>query len=193
MRIVGGELRGRALSGPKSAVIRPTSDRNRESLFNILSHNHSESLAGTRMLDLFAGTGAVGLEALSRGVASVLFVDNAVQARGLLRKNIEALSLQGRARVFRRDATALGPAGTIAPFQLVFADPPYGRKLGERALEAAWRGGWLSDGALIILEERDDVVPDLDPCFRLLDRRGFGDTKMYFYRYMADRRETDRP
>ncbi|MGZ2439804.1 16S rRNA (guanine966-N2)-methyltransferase [Sinorhizobium medicae] len=146
MRIVGGEFRGRTLATPKSNDIRPTTDRTRESLFNILGHAYPEVLDGTRVLDLFAGTGAVGFEALSRGCRQVLFVEQGVEGRGLLRVNIEALGLQGRAKIFRRDATDLGPVGTMEPFHLVFADPPYGKGLGERALIAAARGGWLVAG-----------------------------------------------
>eukprot|EP01035_Chromulina_nebulosa_P055027 gene55027-biopygen39199 len=124
MRIVGGEFRGRTLAAPKSNAIRPTTDRTRESLFNILSHAYPETLRETRVLDCFAGTGAVGLEALSRGAAAALFVETSVEGRGLLRSNIEALGLQARARIFRRDAASLGPAGNVEPFDLMFADPP---------------------------------------------------------------------
>jgi 16S rRNA (guanine966-N2)-methyltransferase len=127
VRIVGGEFRGRTLATPRSSDIRPTADRTRESLFNILSHSYPEALEGTRVLDLFAGTGAVGLEALSRGCRQALFVEQGVEGRGLLRVNIEALGLQGRAKIFRRDATDLGPVGTMEPFHLVFADPPYAK------------------------------------------------------------------
>lgn len=183
MRIVGGEFRGRALSTPKSHDIRPTTDRTRESLFNILSHSYREALDGTRVLDCFAGTGAVGLEALSRGASSALFVETSVEGRGLLRTNIEALGLQGRARIFRRDATALGPVGTMEPFHLLFADPPYGQGLGEKAFAAAATGGWLADGALVILEERADVEPQAGPAFEPIETRAFGDTRMHFYRY----------
>ena len=183
MRIVGGEFRGRTLAAPKSDDIRPTTDRARESLFNILSHAYPEALDGTRVLDLFAGTGAVGLEALSRGCRQALFVEQGVEGRGLLRINIEALGLQGRAKIFRRDATDLGPVGTMEPFHLVFADPPYGRGLGERALAAAARGGWLVPGALAILEERADVRPQFSESFESVDERAFGDTLMHFLRF----------
>lgn len=183
MRIVGGEFRGRVLATPRSNDIRPTTDRTRESLFNVLSHSHPEALDGTRVLDLFAGTGAVGLEALSRGCRQALFVEQGVEGRGLLRVNIEALGLQGRAKIFRRDATDLGPVGTMEPFDLVFADPPYAKGLGERALEAAAAGGWLVTGALVVLEERADVRPQLSVAFEPLDVRAFGDTRMHFYRY----------
>jgi 16S rRNA (guanine966-N2)-methyltransferase len=185
VRIVGGEFRGRTLATPKSNDIRPTTDRTRESLFNILSHSYPEALAGTRVLDLFAGTGAVGLEALSRGCRQVLFVEQGVEGRGLLRVNIETLGLQGRAKIFRRDATDLGPIGTMEPFHLVFADPPYAKGLGERALEAAATGGWLVPGALAILEERADMQPQLSAAFEPLDMRAFGDTKMHFYRFLG--------
>ncbi len=185
MRIVGGEFRGRALATPRSDDIRPTTDRTRESLFNILSHAYPEALAGTRVLDLFAGTGAVGLEALSRGARAVLFVEQSVEGRGLLHANIETLGVIGRARIFRRDAVALGAAGTVEPFDLLFADPPYGRGLGERAMDAAARGGWLVDGALAILEERADIQPGVLDRFEPLDVRAFGDTRMHFYRYRA--------
>ena len=183
MRIVGGDFRGRPLATPKSHDIRPTTDRTRESLFNILNHAYPEALDGTRVLDCFAGTGAVGLEALSRGASAALFVETSVEGRGLLRTNIETLGLQGRARILRRDAATLGPVGTMQPFDLLFADPPYGQGLGEKAFAAASAGGWLADGALAILEERANVEPDVGYPFRKLETREFGDTRMHFYRY----------
>ena len=183
MRIVGGEFKGRALATPRSNDIRPTTDRTRESLFNILSHTYPEALDGARVLDCFAGTGAVGLEALSRGAASVLFVETSVEGRGLLRTNIESMGLQGRAKIYRRDATSLGPVGTMEPFDLMFADPPYGKGLGEQAFRAAQEGGWLNDGALAILEERAGVDPDVGDGFEAIESREFGDTRMHFYRY----------
>lgn len=183
MRIVGGEFRGRVLAAPKSNAIRPTTDRTRESLFNILAHAHPGVLDATRVLDLFAGTGAVGIEALSRGAKSALFVENSVEGRSLLWENIDALGLHGRARILRRDATQLGPASNIEPFQLVFADPPYGKGLGEKALFAAHAGGWLAPGAVAILEERADAQVIVDPVFKFIEERSFGDTKMYFFSY----------
>ncbi|TPW26595.1 16S rRNA (guanine(966)-N(2))-methyltransferase RsmD [Pararhizobium mangrovi] len=183
MRIVGGEFRGRAIAAPRSRDIRPTTDRTRESLFNILSHAYAESIDGTRMLELFAGTGAVGFEALSRGVANVLFVETSVEGRGLLRSSIEAFGLTGRARIFRRDATTLGPVGTIAPFDFVFADPPYATGAGEAALDAAAKGGWLVPGALAVLEERADIEPHVPEALTLLEARAFGETRMHFYRF----------
>ncbi|MCB1448264.1 MAG: 16S rRNA (guanine(966)-N(2))-methyltransferase RsmD [Rhizobiaceae bacterium] len=183
MRIVGGEFRGRALATPKSGDIRPTTDRTRESLFNILAHAYPEALSGTRVIDLFAGTGAVGLEALSRGAAQALFVETSVEGRGLLRTNIETLGLQGRAKIFRRDATDPGAPGTMPPFNVLFADPPYGRGLGEAALAQCHRHGWLAPGALAILEERADIDPAVGVPYLPLETRIFGDTKMHFYRY----------
>ncbi|MFK3962352.1 16S rRNA (guanine(966)-N(2))-methyltransferase RsmD [Ensifer adhaerens] len=183
MRIVGGEFRGRSLATPKSNDIRPTTDRTRESLFNILSHSYPNALDGTRVLDLFAGTGAVGFEALSRGCRHALFVEQGVEGRGLIQTNVDTLGLQGRAKVFRRDATSLGGVGTMEPFHLVFADPPYAKGLGEKALESAAIGNWLVPGALVILEERADVQPAPVAVFENLDVRVFGDTRMHFYRF----------
>ena len=192
VRIVGGEFRGRGLAAPKTQAIRPTTDRSRESLFNILSHAHPAVLDGTRVLDLFAGTGAVGIEALSRGARSALFVESGVEGRGVIQKNIETFGLQGRARLFRRDATKLGPSGTMGAFDLVFADPPYGKGLGERALVSAAAGGWIRDGALIVLEEEAAADPDPGEGFELLDSRAFGDTVMRFFRYNEANSSVDR-
>jgi 16S rRNA (guanine966-N2)-methyltransferase len=182
MRVVGGTFRGRALQSPKAGTdaIRPTTDRTRESLFNILAHGWSGLLDGARILDLFAGTGAVGIEALSRGASMALFIEESVQGRGLIRANIEALGLQGRTKLFRRDATRLGSAGTMQPFDVVFADPPYGKGLGERALVSAAAGGWLKPGALAIVEEAASSSFETPHGFALADRRDFGDTRMYF-------------
>ncbi|MCO6186970.1 16S rRNA (guanine(966)-N(2))-methyltransferase RsmD [Rhizobium sp. L1K21] len=185
MRIVGGEFRGRSLRTPKSNDIRPTTDRTRESLFNILSHAYPEALNGARVMDLFAGTGAVGIEALSRGCRFAIFVEMGVEGRSLLRENTMALNLQGRTKIFRRDATDMGVCANMEPFQFLFADPPYGKGLGEKAIASAIAGGWLADGALVILEERADIIPENLPKCRLLEERAFGDTKMHFYRYEA--------
>src|SRR6185369_669668 len=137
MRIVGGRHGGRTLAAPKSQAIRPTADRLRETLFNILVHAYGDPVTGARVLDLFAGTGALGLEASSRAAACVLFVDDGADARALLRANVEALGLGGVTRIFRRDATKLGPVHPLDPFGLVFLDPPYGQGLAEQALVAA--------------------------------------------------------
>jgi len=182
MRIVGGSFRGRGLVGPRSNDIRPTSDRLRQTLFDILTHGYGDCIEGARVLDLFAGTGALGLEALSRGAVYTLFVEEGVEARGLIRSNIEAFDLTGRTRIFRRDATQLGTVGTVGPFGLVFADPPYGQKLGERALAAARLGGWLHPGAMCVLEE--SAKADIDPVdgFLELERRVIGDSQLVFLR-----------
>jgi 16S rRNA (guanine966-N2)-methyltransferase len=183
VRIVGGEFRGRPLATPKSNAIRPTIDRTRESLFNIIGHVYPEALNGTRVMDVFAGTGAVGLEAVSRGCRHALFVENGVEGRSLLWENIDSLGLHGRARILRRDATDLGPSNNVEPFNLLFADPPYGQGLGEKALLSAHKGGWLLPGALVILEERADVTVTADAVFKPLESRIFGDTRVEFFRY----------
>ena len=183
MRIVAGRFKGRPLATPKSDAIRPTSDRVRESLFNILSHGIEEfAVEGARVLDLFAGTGALGLEAVSRGAASCLFVEEDAEARGLIRSNVEALALTGITKLFRRDATHLGPAGKMGQFDLVLLDPPYGEGLGEAALASAIEGGWLAPGAVVVLEERASVTVSLPPALALLDRRVYGDTQVVISR-----------
>lgn len=182
MRVVGGEFRGRALAAPSGMDIRPTSDRTRQALFDIVSHTFPETLDGARVLDLFAGTGALGIEALSRGASFCLFVDSGAESRALLRRNVEALALQGRTKIFRRDAADLGDAGGMAPFDLIFADPPYGKGLGGQALRAALAGGWLAPGALCVVEESADAPFDPGPGFALVDERGYGETVLRFLR-----------
>ena len=176
MRIVGGEFRGRPLATPRSNSIRPTTDRTREALFNILAHRFAENLEGARVLDLFAGTGALGLEALSRGGSFCLFIEESAEGRGLIRTNVEGFGLTGRSKIFRRGATALGEAGTMQPFGLLFADPPYGKGLGERALQSAERGGWLLPGALCVVEEAAAAAFAPGPSFSIIDERGYGET-----------------
>src|SRR5258705_8744178 len=153
MRVVGGRLKGRNLASPSSRDIRPTADRLRESLFNILIHAYDDPIQDARVLDLFAGTGALGIEAISRGAAFALFVDNGAEARALLRNNVESLRLGGVAKEFRRDAGNLGPAHPVEPFSLVFLDPPYAKKLAEKALASLRDGGWLTPAALLVVEE----------------------------------------
>lgn len=181
MRIVGGTLKGRALSTPKHEGVRPTSDRVRESVFNILAHASGfPQIEGLRVIDLFAGTGALGIEAVSRGAKYCLFVETDTQSRALVRRNIEAFGLTGVTRLFRRDATDLGPAGTMDAFDIAFLDPPYGKGLGERALTSLAMGKWLKAGALCILEERAGEPINLPPGFRETDRRTWGDTDVHF-------------
>ncbi|QDB99409.1 16S rRNA (guanine(966)-N(2))-methyltransferase RsmD [Mesorhizobium sp. 8] len=180
MRIVGGALRGRPLATPRDQSIRPTTDRAREAVFNVLAHRFADRLEGARVLDLFAGTGALGLEALSRGAGFALFIEESAEGRGLIRSNVEAFGLTGRTKIFRRDATALGEAGTMAPFGLVFADPPYGKGLGERALRSAADGGWLAPGALCVVEEAATAPFEPGTGFAIIDERGYGETVIRF-------------
>ena len=182
MRVVGGSLRGRTLAAPKSQTIRPTADRLREALFNILVHAYDNPLAGARVLDLFAGTGALGIEALSRGAAFTLFVDDGAEARALLRENVATLGLGGVSRIFRRDATKLGPAHPVEPFALAFLDPPYGKGLAERALISARAGGWLVPDALIVVEEATKAKFTAPEGFAELERRGYDDTEFVMLR-----------
>ena len=184
MRIVGGRFRGRTIVAPEGRGTRPTSDRARESVFNLLEHAAwSSGLSGRRVLDLFAGAGALGLEALSRGAAFALFVETDASARAAIRDNIEALGLFGVTRIHRRDATDLGvkPAGLGDPFDLAFVDPPYGAGLGEAALSRLGDGGWISPGAEIILECGADEAPQT-PAFETLDQRSYGAAKVLFLR-----------
>jgi len=187
MRIVGGAFKGRAISAPAGRDTRPTGDRAREAMFNILAHAAwSPGVDGRRVLDLFAGSGALGLEAMSRGAAFALFVETDAAARGIIRDNIEALGLFGTTRIHRRDATDLGvkPAGLGDPFDLVFLDPPYGRGLGEAALARLHSGGWTSDDALIVFEVGADETPNVAG-FEVLDTRDYGAAKVLFLRRAA--------
>lgn len=182
MRVVAGRLRSRPIAAPKSSAIRPTADRLREALFNILVHGYGDPVSGARVLDLFAGTGALGIEALSRGAAYVLFVDDAAEARALLRENMETLGLAGVTRIFRRDATTLGPAHPVEPFSLAFLDPPYGKKLAEKALASARAGGWLIPGAIVVVEEAADAGFQPPQGYEELERRRYDDTEFTILR-----------
>ncbi|WP_173932501.1 16S rRNA (guanine(966)-N(2))-methyltransferase RsmD [Chelativorans sp. Marseille-P2723] len=182
MRVVGGVYRGRRLASPRSDGVRPTADRAREALFNVLEHAYPDSVKGARVLDLFAGTGALGLEAISRGASYCLFVEEAVSARALIRENIMNLGLAGCTRIFRRDATRLGPIGNMAPFGLVFADPPYGRGLSERAIVSALSGGWLTEDALLMIEESADSPFNPPPGIVLEERRNYASSTIAFCR-----------
>jgi len=182
MRVVGGRLKGRTLASPSSRDIRPTADRLRESLFNILLHAYDDPIEGARVLDLFAGTGALGIEAVSRGAKFTLFVDNGAEARALLRNNVEALGLGGVTKVYRRDATRLGPAHPMEPFALVFLDPPYRMKLAEQALASLRDGGWLAKDALLVVEEAKAAAFAAPEGFAELERRVYDDTEFTFLR-----------
>jgi len=182
MRVVGGRFGGRTLSAPKSQAIRPTSDRLREALFNVLTHAYGDPVAGARVLDLFAGTGAFGIEAMSRGAAFALFVDDGAEARALLRGNSDALGAGGASKIYRRDATRLGPVAPLAPFSLAFLDPPYGKGLAERTLVSARAGGWLTPDALAVVEEAAEAGFTAPDGFEELERRDYADTQVAFLR-----------
>ena len=184
MRVVGGQFRGRALAAPQSTATRPTSDRVREAVFNILAHGSGAvQMDGARVLDLFAGTGALGVEALSRGAGFCMFVEDDAAARGSIRENVETLGLTGITKIFRRDASDLGPAGKYTGFSLLFADPPYDTGLVAKALASAAAGGWLAAGAIAVVEQRAGEVVALPPSFHQWDLRTWGDTQVVFARY----------
>ncbi len=182
MRIVGGRLGGRTLAAPKSHNVRPTSDRLREALFNILAHRYDDPVAGARVLDLFAGTGALGIEAMSRGAAFALFIDDGAEARALMRQNVEALGLGGVTRIFRRDATRLGPVHPNEPFGLAFLDPPYRKDLATAALASLRDGGWLTPGALAVVEEAADAGFAAPEGYAEIERRSYDDSEFTFLR-----------
>jgi 16S rRNA (guanine966-N2)-methyltransferase len=186
MRIVGGKHKGHSIAPPSGSATRPTSDRVRESVFNILAHGiEGLELEGARVLDLFAGTGAMGLEAISRGARFCQFVEDSAEARGLIRKNADALGVIGLVKIWRRDATNLGPCAPQPGFDLVFADPPYGKGLGEKALISLVSGQWLNANAIVVLEESAKAeVPAIDG-LTLIDERAYGDTMIRFFRQGA--------
>lgn len=183
MRVIAGRFRGRALVAPSGLSTRPTADRVRQALFDVLSHApFAPDLNGARVMDLFAGSGALGIEAISRGAAFCLFVETDEQARGAIRTNLDALGLIGSGRVHRRDATDLGqrPASDGAPFDIAFLDPPYGKGLGEAALAGLLAGGWLASGAIAVLERgADDARTDVEG-FELLAEREWGPARVLF-------------
>ena len=182
MRVIGGTLGGRRLVAPKGQGTRPTTDRVRESLFNVLAHDEGTMLAGARVLDLFAGSGALGIEAISRGAAFCLFVETSAGARGAIRENTEALGLNGVTRLHRRSATSLGarPVGMGGPFTLAFVDPPYGQGLLEPTLAGLHAGDWLAPGARLICEQpKGEAAPGAEG-FAVTDERPFGDTLIRF-------------
>ena len=185
MRIVAGKFRGRALAAPPGLETRPTSDRARQALFNVMEHAAwSVPLEGLRVIDLFAGSGALGFEAMSRGAAFCLFVETAEAARGAIRDNMEAFGLFGAVRVHRRSATDLGvrPGSAGEAFDLAFLDPPYGKGLGEQALARLIEGNWLKPGALVVFERGADE-PEIDtPGYERLDARDWGAARVLFLR-----------
>ena len=185
MRIIAGAHRGKTLSAPPGLSTRPTSDRARQALFNVIEHAAwARPLAGARVIDLFAGSGSLGFEALSRGAAFCLFVETDADARGAIRDNVEALGLFGATRVHRRDATDLGvkPAADGAPFDLAFLDPTYAKGLGEQAMGGLAAGGWLKPGALVVFERGADEPDPKVEDFEVLDARSWGAARVHFLR-----------
>ncbi|MDU8927624.1 16S rRNA (guanine(966)-N(2))-methyltransferase RsmD [Alisedimentitalea sp. MJ-SS2] len=187
MRIIGGNFRGRALAsvgkGDAGAHLRPTTDRVRESLFNVLTGGRfGDPITDARVLDLFAGTGALGLEALSRGASHVTFVDDGRKSNNLIRQNIAICQAQKTTKLIRRDARKL-PACPTDPFDLIFLDPPYGKSLGEKALQTALANGWVAPESLIVWEENTAITPP--ECVTLLDDRHYGDTTIFLLEYTA--------
>jgi 16S rRNA (guanine966-N2)-methyltransferase len=184
MRITGGHLGGRKLAAPGDNRVRPTSDKVRQAIFNILHHqDYGFSLEGARAADLFAGTGALGIEAISQGAVFCLFVEDAAESRALIQRNIEDLGLTGVTKIFRRDATNLGKMAPASggPFDLVFLDPPYRKNLVAPALAALREGGWLADNAIIIAETAEDEAVAVDGV-EVLDERTYGETRVTFLR-----------
>lgn len=185
MRITGGNYGGRTLAAPRDDRVRPTSDKVRQAVFNILRHNdfgRKFSLLGVRVVDLFAGTGAMGFEALSHGASFCLFVDDSAESRALIRENVEGLGLTGTSKIWRRDATRLGPKapGAGGPFGLAILDPPYRKNLLAPSLASLREGGWLEVNAIVVAELAADEAGLLPDTFTQLDERTYGDTKVLF-------------
>jgi 16S rRNA (guanine966-N2)-methyltransferase len=186
VKISGGKFRGRVFLEPKDNRVRPTSDKARQAIFNILAHNDFGTgfvLDGAKVIDIFAGTGALGIEALSRGASFCLFIDDNAESRALIRSNVEALNLTGVTKIWRRDGTELGPfaAGAGGPFDLAFLDAPYRQGLTERTLASLAQGGWLAKTALIVAETAADEVLSAPPEFKLVDSRSYGDTSVHTF------------
>lgn len=187
LRIVAGRFKGRQIDTPEGRNTRPTTDRVREALFNLLAHNPDiPSVENARVIDLFAGSGALGFEAISRGALFCLFVEIAAGARGIIRKNIETLQLFGITRIHRRSATDLGmkPAGLGEPFDIIFVDPPYGQGLVEPALRQLILGDWITENAVAIIETSHDEEPT-PPGWKVLDTRLYGDSRLTFVQYQG--------
>jgi 16S rRNA (guanine966-N2)-methyltransferase len=185
MRIVSGKLKGRPILTPEGRTTRPTSDRAREAIFNILAHAEwAPELDGLRVMDLFAGSGALGFEAISRGASHCLFVETESHARGIIRENIDKYSLFGNTRIHRRSATDLGkkPAGIGEPYDMAFMDPPYGYDLVDPAIRELQKGGWLKPDAIIIAEiSKDDARPQFENC-EVLQEKTYGAATVFMAR-----------
>jgi 16S rRNA (guanine966-N2)-methyltransferase len=186
MRIVGGRFKGLHLAAPEGNATRPTSDRVRESVFNILSHGiPGFTLEDARVLDLFAGTGALGFEALSRGARWCHFVEEQAAARGIIRANADKLGVIGQCKIWRRDAADLGPCAPLAKFDLAFADPPYGKGLGEKSLRSLITGDWLNQDAVVVLEENGNAAVPAIAGLELADERSYGETAVRFFTFIG--------
>jgi len=187
MRIVGGKYRGRNISAPPGAVARPTTDRVRESIFSILTSRDDIDFENARVIDLFAGSGALGIEALSRGAPICFFIEEDASARGAIRENVDSLGLIGQTRIHRRSALKLGnkPSGHGEPFTLAFLDPPYDKELASIAMASLHDGCWLASGALLVVEQaKKEKAPNLES-FHQVDHRIYGDTQIGFFRYSS--------
>jgi len=183
VRIAAGKFGGRQLGAPADLKLRPTSDKVRQAIFNVIAHKDfgfGFKLKDTRVVDLFAGTGAMGIEALSRGAKYCLFIDNAAESRALIRRNVEALGLTGTTKIWRRDATELGLLDTLQPFDLAFLDPPYRKDFLEPALKSLRDGGWLKERSLVVAETSGDETAPAVPGYTLLDDRTYGETRVAF-------------
>lgn len=188
MRIVAGSLKGRAITAPEGQGTRPTSDRARQAIFNVLEHaSWAEPLNGARVIDLYAGSGALGFEAISRGAAFALFVEIDDEARGAIRENADAWGLMGRTRVHRRSATDLGvrPGSANEGFDIAFLDPPYRKGLGEQTLARLLEGNWLKPGATVVFERGSDEPEIETPGYERLDARDYGAARVLFLRAAA--------
>ncbi|MEM1371351.1 MAG: 16S rRNA (guanine(966)-N(2))-methyltransferase RsmD [Pseudomonadota bacterium] len=209
MRITGGAFKGRRLHTPPTRRqakntkpardqaqrvprkvahdIRPTADRTREALFAILENlDGAPAMAGANVIDLYAGTGTLGLEALSRGARHATFVEMDADARGLIRANIETLGLEGQATLLRRDARRLGPSKPGMQCHFAFADPPYGYGLADKSAVAMLNGNWLACGAIVVIEERRGTAICPPAEFEALFTRDYGETSLFFFRYATE-------
>ena len=180
MRIISGKFKGTQLKPPQNNLIRPTTDRVRETIFNVLIHQANFTIENARVLDLFAGSGANGLEAISRGAKYCLFIDSSASSRALIRTNIEKLNLEGLTKIYRRDSTRLGIIGNLKPFDLIFLDPPYRKGLGELALISAYNGNWLAPKSFCVLEEDSKSNIDIPNGFKIAKSKICGDSQLLF-------------
>lgn len=183
MKVIAGALKGRKLVAPSGSTTRPTTGRVRENLFNILE-NHI-SFSNLRVMDLFAGSGALGIEALSRGADFCLFIDKEPGALAALRENLDTFSLTQRSRIIRRDITGIGRVGDLEKFDLAFADPPYGQNFAVKIASSLHEGGWLKPGALLALEEANNAMPESFDLFERIDMRIYGRTAIALFEYSA--------